>query len=135
MAFVHGKGVVVMLGSTDLSAYGSSVTFTRTTDSHDVTTFGHNSKVYQGGLKDGTASLEGIYDSTAVSGPAAYFRTTQAAGALVVLKYRPEGTGTSKPEAEVNVLVTSYEEQAPVADMITFTADLQLSGDVDDTVQ
>ena len=51
------------------------------------------------------------------------------------LVYRPEGTGSGKPEAEVDVLVSSYEESAPVADMITFTAELQGSDDIDDTAQ
>jgi hypothetical protein len=48
--------------------------------------------------------------------------------------YHPEGsTGAGKPVATVDVLVTSYEESAPVADMVTFTAELQLSDDIADT--
>ncbi len=134
MAFVHGKGTVVTIDGDDLSTYGVSITFTRTADSHDVTTFGKNSKVYQSGLKDGTASIEGIYDNTALTGPGAALRPL-IGGAAVVLKYRPEGTGAGKPEAEVDVIVTSYEESSPVADMIKWTAELQLSDDIDDTAQ
>ncbi len=55
--------------------------------------------------------------------------------AAVVLVYRPEGTGTTKPEAEAQALVNSYEESAPVADMITWTAEFQLSDSIDDTPQ
>lgn len=134
MTFVHGKGTAVTIDGDDLSAYSNSVTFTRTSDTHDVTTFGKNSKVYAPGLKDGTASLEGIYDSTAATGPGAVLRPLIGA-TVVTLAYRPEGTGSGKPEAEVDVLVNSYEESAPVADMITWTADLQLSDDIDDTPQ
>lgn len=133
MAFVHGKGTAVLVDATDLSAYSNSVTFTRTADSHDVTTFGKNSKVYKGGLKDGTASIEGIYDNTAVTGPGAVFRSK--IGAAVTLTYRPEGSGDDLPEAVVDAVVTSYEESSPVADMVTWSVELQLSDDIDDDVQ
>ena len=134
MAFIHGKGTAVTIDGDDLSVYSNSVTFTRTADTHDVTTFGKNSKVFQSGLKDSTATLEGIYDSTTGTGPGAVLRPL-VGGLAVALVYRPEGTGSSKPEAEVDVLVSSYEESAPVADMITFTAELQGSDDIDDTPQ
>ena len=49
---------------------------------------------------------------------------------MVELIYRPEGAGTGKPEKTVDVLVMGYKESTPVDDMITWTADLQLSGDV-----
>lgn len=133
MGFVHGKGTAVSLDSNALGAFSNSVTFGRTADSHDVTTFGKNSKVYAPGLKDGTATIEGIYDNTVGTGPGAVLRPLIGAAA-VELVYEPEGTGAGKPLATVDVLVTSYEETAPVADMITFTAELQLSDDIADTV-
>src|SRR5688500_1568252 len=132
MAFVHGKGVVYSIDGDDLSAYSSSVTFSRSSDTHDVTTFGKDSKVYAPGLKDGTAKIEGIYDNTASTGPGAVLRALIGAAA-VTLVYKPEGTGASKPIATVDALVNSYEESAPVADMITFSAELQLSDDIADT--
>ena len=70
MAFIHGKGTAVSLGGDDLSVYSNSVTFGRTSDSHDVTTFGKNAHVYQGGLLDGTCSIQGVYDDGA-AGPRA----------------------------------------------------------------
>lgn len=134
MAFVHGKGTVVLVNGTNLSAYTNSVTFTRTADTHDVTTFGKNTKVYAAGLKDNTATLEGIYDNTAVTGPGAVLKPLVGAAGVTFL-YRPEGTLTGKPEAEVTALVSSYEESSPVADMVTWTAELQLSDDINDTPQ
>jgi hypothetical protein len=134
MTFVHGKGVVATLDGDDLSAYATSVTFTRTADTHDVTTFGHGSKVYFPGLKDGTGSIEGVYDSTTVTGPGAVLRPLVGAD-TVALVYRPEGTGTGKANAVVDVLINSYEESAPVADMITWTAEFQMSDDIVDTAQ
>lgn len=133
MAFVHGKGTAVSIDGDDLSVYSTSVTFTRTADTHETTTFGKTSKTYAAGLKDGTASVEGIYDSTANTGPGAVLRPLVGA-AEVAFVYKPEGAGTGKPLATVDALVTSYEESAPVADMITWTAELQLSDDIADTV-
>ena len=135
MATIHSKGVVLTLNGTALTGYSNSVTFTRTVDSHDVTVFGLNSKAYKTGLKDANATIEGFYDTTAMTGPPALFKSIIAAGDAVTLVYRPEGTGSAKPEAEVSVIVTSYEESAPVADMVMFSAELQCTGDIDDTAQ
>ncbi len=134
MAKVHGKGVVYTLDGESLSQYGTSITFTQTADSHDVTTFGATAHAYQAGLTDGTASLEGIYDDTGSTGPAAVLEPL-VGEAAVELVYRPAGTGSGKAERTVQVIVTSFEESAPVADMITWTAELQFAGPVDPTAQ
>ena len=133
MAFVHGKGTAVNLDDGDLSAYSNSVTFSRTADTHDVTTFGKNSKVYAPGLKDGTATIEGIYDNTALTSPGAILRPL-VGGAAVPLVYEPEGTGAGMPLSTVSVIVSSYEETSPVADMVTWSAELQFSDDIADSV-
>lgn len=133
MAKVHGKGTAVSLDANDLSVYGTSVEYSREADTHDVTTFGKNSKVYQGGLLDGTATIEGLYDNTATTGPAAAIEPLL--GTTVDFEYMPEGAGAGKPSKVVSVVVNTYEESAPVADMITFTCELQFSDDVAITAQ
>jgi hypothetical protein len=132
MAFVHGKDAVVTLDGDDLSAFTKKVEFEQEADSHDVTCFGKDSKVYAAGLKDGKATLEGTYDSTA-SGPAAVVRPL--IGTVVELLYKPAGTGTGKVLHTVDVVVTGFKESTPVDDMVTWTADLQLSDDVATTTQ
>lgn len=133
MAFVHGKATAVTIDSDDLSAYANSVTFSRSADSHETTTFGKNSKTYASGLKDGTASIEGIYDNTLLVSPGAVLRPL-VGGAEVAFTYKPEGTGTGKPVATVDVIVTAYEETAPVADMVTWSCELQFSDAIVDSV-
>lgn len=128
MAKVHGKDTYVSLDGDDLSAYANNVEYNRTGDSHDVTTFGNDAHVFNGGLLNGTATVTGIYDNTALTGPRGVI--TPLIGTVVPLVYRPEGTGAGLPEDTVDVLVTSYAETAPVADMVTWVAQLQLSGDV-----
>lgn len=133
MPFVHGKGTYVSLDGDDLSAFSNNVEYNRSGDSHDVTTFGKNSHVYQGGLGDGEATITGVYDNTALTGPRGVIEPL--IGTVVPLVYRPEGTGSGKPQDTVNALVTAYNEAAPVADMVTFTVELQFSDDVATTAQ
>jgi len=128
MAFVHGKGVVISLGGDDLSAFGTSCEYELKADAHDVTTFGNDTKVFSGGLKESTMKIEGNYDSTATSGPAAVIEPL--VGEVAEMIYQPEGTGTGKPLRTWEALCTSYVETAPVADMIKFTAQFQGSGAV-----
>lgn len=132
MAQIHGKNAYVSLDGTDISAVCNSVGPKRSADSHETTTFGKSSKTYQGGLLDGTVSLEGIYESGA-SGVKDVIE--DLLGTTVDFVYRPEGTGTGKPEQSGNAVVTAYEETTPVADMITWKATLQLSDTFAKTTQ
>lgn len=136
MSFVHGKNTYISLNAKDLSPYCNTSELTRTADSHDVTTYGKNSHVYNGGLKDGKATMGGIYDNGTVgasAGPA--FVIKPIVGTVVSLVRRTEGTGTGKPQETVNVLVTQYVETSPVADMVTWSCEMQLSDDVATTTQ
>lgn len=128
MSFIHGKNTFVSLDGDNLSTYSNNVEFNRSSDSHDVTTFGKNSHVYNGGLLDGTATITGIYDNTALVGPRAVVEPL--IGTVVPLIHRPEGTGAGRPQDTVDVLVTAYNETSPVADMVTFSIELQFSDEV-----
>lgn len=133
MAFIHGRNTFVSIDGDSLSAYGTSTEFARTADSHDVTTYGNTAHRKQGGLHDGSATLEGIYDNTASVGPQAVLEPLL--GTTVELIYRPEGTGSSLPERTVDVVVTSYTETSPVADMVTWSCEVEFDGAVDLTAQ
>ena len=133
MAFIHGKNTFISVDGNDLSAYTNQSELNLTADSHDVTTYGKDSHVYQAGLKDGTASISGIYDDTASTGPRAVLEPLVGAAAVTLIR-QPEGTGPA-PQDSVSVIVTKYTETNPVADMVTWSADLQLAGDVDSTAQ
>jgi len=133
MAFVHGKNTYISLDGEDLTAFTNSTTMNRSADALDTTTYGKNSKTYAGGLKDGSATIGGIYDNTAVTGPRAVIQPL--IGATVEFVFRPEGTGAGKPEDTVDVVVTAYNESSPVAEMVQWTAELQLSDDVTSAAQ
>jgi hypothetical protein len=133
MAFVHGKDTVIKLGTDDLSDYTTTSELNRTADTHDVTTYGKGSHVYAGGLKDGKATMSGVYDNTAATGPRAVIEPLL--GTTVVLTRQTEGPGTGKPQDVVDVVVNGYVETNPVADMVTWSCEMQLSDDVNTTVQ
>lgn len=135
MALVHGKNTVVLIDSVDISTYVKKSEFSREIDEHDVTTYGRNSHVVRGGLLGGKFTMDGVYDSTAVSGPRAKLNALIAAGTNVTLVRRPEGTGSGKPEDEVSVLVKSYVETNPVDDFVAWSCECTLAGDVDSTAQ
>lgn len=133
MPKIHGSRTFWSLDGDDLSIYSDNLQKERTADSHDVTTFGKSSHVFSGGLKNGTCTVSGFYDSTALTGPRAVINPL--VGQVVELIHQPEGAGSGKPQDKVDVLVTKYAETAPVADMIKWSLDLQFSDDVDSTAQ
>lgn len=126
MGFVHGKGSSIKVATFDMSAYTNNVAFNQKADSHDTTTFGKNSHTYIGGLKDGTITLTGIYDS-GTGGPKAKLQPLLAT--TVVCVWAPEGAVTGKPLVTVSAVLTAYEETAPVADIIAWSVTGQLSDD------
>lgn len=132
MTFVHGKSTYISLNGTDLSAFVTTSQIEKTSDKHDVTTYGQTTHVYNGGLKDGTATMSGVYDNGA-SGPRATILALL--GSTTTLVRRPDGTGTGKAQDSVTVLVEKYVETNPVADMVTWSCDMQLSGSVTTTAQ
>ena len=129
MAEVHGKNAVFKVqdaGGTlrDLSAYIKTDGLSREADLPDVTTHGNNSKRYVPGLFDGTVPLEGVWDAT-LDG--------YLAGILNVARnweYHPAGTAAGTPKYSGSGILQSYEQEASIDDVVTFSGEFQLSGDV-----
>lgn len=132
MTFIHGKDTSFTLNAIAIVG-GTSDNYEKTADSHDVTTFGKQAHVFQGGLLNGTSSLGGVYDSSTSSGPRAVIEPL--VGSNVTFVDRPEGTGAGKPQRTGTVLITKYAETKPVAEMITWSADLQFSDTITTVVQ
>lgn len=136
MAFAHGKGAAFQLDDSsgslvDLSSYLDEVSFPRSIETGETTTFQDTSKTYVVGLRDSTLSLSGKYDPTAD----AHFSAVDAnlaAGSIssVSFEYGPAGSASGAIKYSGEALLTSYEVSSPVADVITFSAELQVTGDV-----
>lgn len=133
MAQQHGRFTVVTLNGSDLTVFSTTSNREKSADSHDVTVYGKNSHVFKGGLLNGVSSISGIYDNSITVGPRAII--DPIVGQNVTYIRYPEGLGSGKPKDTVNVLVGKYVETAPVADMVTWSLDLQFSDDLANTVQ
>mgnify|MGYP001062766854 FL=1 len=133
MAFVHGKSAVFKIGSTDLSAFCNSVEVKRAGDSHDITVYGATGHAYQGGLTDGTISVKGTYDDGDASNPRITFQGALAT--TLTWTYQAAGTAAGRPSLTGSGVLTAYEEVAGVADMVTWSAELQITGAVTTTDQ
>lgn len=134
MSFVHAKNTFISIDGNNLSTFTNTSSWEDSSAKHDVTCYGANRMAYAYGLGDGKQTIGGVYDNTA-AGPKAVLEAIKDAGELVTLIRRPEGTGSGRPQESVSVLVEKYTESSPVADMVTWSADLQMSGDITRTTQ
>lgn len=132
VTFVHAKDTYISVDGDDLSAFTNTSELDREADEHDVTCYGADAHDYEGGLLNGTGSLSGIYDSTA-NGPRGVLRPLL--GTKVTVVRRPEGTGTGKPQDSVTALIRRYVETNPVADMVAWSCEIRLCGNVTSTTQ
>jgi len=131
MAFVHGKDSVFKVDNsggtlTDISSYVNSVDFPETADVAETTTLGDGSKTYIVGLKDSTLSVAGLWDST-LDG---ILGAVIGQSATLSFEYSPEGTGSGAIKYTGECILTSYAQNSPVGDVVSYSADFQVSGDV-----
>lgn len=137
MAKKHGKTTKITVNAIDISEHTNNSEYSHTGDSHDITTYKADdtdtAKEYLGGLTDATLTLSGAYDTDATTGPKVVIESQ--VGKVVPVVRQLEGTGAGKPTETMTALVTSYSETAPVADIITWSADLQVSGMIVKTAQ
>lgn len=128
MAFVHGKDSVFKIDNsggslTDISAYVNSVDMPQTVDVAETTVLGKDNKTYIVGLKDATISLAGLWDSTVD----AIFGAVLGQSATLSFEYSPEGTSSGKVKYTGEAILTSYSKNSPVGDVVSYSADLQVS--------
>ena len=130
---MQGKKTVVFLNSVDLTSYSNNSQLELSADSHDITVYGQDQHAFEGGLQNGQLTVSGFYDTTASVGPRAVIRSI--IGQKVPFIHRPEGTGSGLPQDSGLCVVTKYTQTHPVADMVTWSVDLQLSDFIDPTAQ
>ncbi len=131
MAFVHGKDSVFKLDNsggtlTDISSYVNSVDFPETADVAETSTLGSSAKSYIVGLKDATLSIAGLWDST-VDG---ILGAVVGQSATLSFEYSPEGTTGGNIKYTGECILTSYSQSSPVGDVVSYSADFQVSGAV-----
>lgn len=141
MSEVHGKNTYVAVSnltvgssaSNDISQHVDNSTFPHTADIHDITTYGKDSHVKRGGLRNGTFQMGGVYSNLASGTPRVHFDGHE--GDLFSLTRRVEGTGTGKPQQRFDAVLANYTETNPVADYVRWTSEWEVSDDIDRTTQ
>jgi hypothetical protein len=128
MGFVHGKTTKITIATKDISPYTKTSSFEKSADVHDTTGYGATDHTKAGGLGDGKFTCSGTYDNTVSVGP----RNALLAlvGTTVACVRNVEGTGTGKPNDAFSGVLTKYVETNPVDDMVTWSAEIEISGAV-----
>ena len=134
MAFYPANDVYFSVDGTNIAAYCSSIDVSYTVDELETTTFAAGGHTYLGGMTGGSVSVSGSYDDGS-GGPKAIVEPLMRDGDLVTAVYRPEGTGTGKPQQSFSVLVTTYGESSAVGEIIKWSSEMKVSGAVTDSTQ
>ena len=128
--FVHGKSVDFELDDTSgtsrsISDTLNSVDFPEVTETADTTAFGSSSRSFIVGLESATISISGLWDAT-VDG---YIKggTEPASRSFI---YGPAGSTSSNVKYTGEAILTNYSISSPVGDVVTYSADLQVTGAV-----
>lgn len=137
--WLHGSRTKLSIDGEDISGWTNTSELGRSGETHNVTMYGspeypdgRKANEYTGGNVDASFKCGGVYDRTATTGTA-MLRGLEAQ--KVELVRQPEGIGTGKPTQTVDIIVTSYVETAPIADMVTWQLEAQCSGLIAETAQ
>lgn len=131
MAFKHGKNAVFKIDNsagslTDISSYVNEASLPRSIETGETTVFGNSAKTYVVGLTDATISISGPWDPTLDSTLAGIL----GQDASKTFEYGPEGSGSGATKYTGECYMTSYETSSPVADVVTFSAEFQVTGTI-----
>ena len=131
MAFSHGKDFDVNLATAaaptvvgDFSQYCNSCSFPQSRETAEATVFGNSSKAKLAGLRDSSFSLEGFYD------PAASLilqDLLEYDGEDVDFEITPQVSGAVYSG---HCICTSFEASGGVGDVVTWSAEFEITGDV-----
>jgi len=129
--FRHGKAAVFKVDNaagtlTDISNTLNSVSFPREAETLETTSFGSSDRTYVVGFKNQTISVEGSFDATVDTHLAAILGQE----ASVSFEYGPEGSTSTYTKYTGECLMTSYETSAGIGDIVSFSAEFQITGAV-----
>jgi hypothetical protein len=129
--FRHGKTASFKVDNaagslTDISDTLNSVSFPREAETLETTSFGSSDRTYVVGFKNQTISVEGSFDATVDTHLAAVLGQE----ATLSFEYGPEGTASTRTKYTGECLMTSYETSAGIGDVVSFSAEFQITGAV-----
>lgn len=110
----------------DISNTLTDVSFPQSVDTAETSSFGDSAKTYIVGLTDGTLSVSGNFDAT-VDG---YIAGTIGFATPLEFEYGPEGSTNGLVKYSGNCILTSYEKSGAIGDVVTYSAEYQITGAV-----
>lgn len=131
MAFRHGKNAVFKVDNsagtlTDISAFVNEASLPRSVETGETTVFGNSAKTYLVGLSDATLSISGPWDSSLDATLAGVLGQDSS----LTFEYGPEGSAASRIKFTGECFLTSFEVSSPVADVVTYSAEFQVTGSI-----
>ena len=129
--FRHGKGVSVFIDAYDFSAYFKDLTNSNNVETAETTAFGSNAKTYIVGLKDGSVSLSGYFESTDSTGTDQYFSSILGSATKQKVIIAPEGHSNGARATVLQSDDTSYEVSGSIGDVVGASAEFQADSGVD----
>ena len=127
--FRHGKSTVFKVDNnagslTDISNTLTDVSFPQSVDTAETSAFGSSAKSYIVGLTDSTLSISGNFDATVDAHLAAIVGKADS----VSFEYGPEGSTATYVKYTGEALLTSYEKSGAIGDVVTYSAEFQVTG-------
>lgn len=132
MAVPHGKNAVLKIDDSsdtlvDISDKVNESSTSHSKETAETTAYGDASKTYIAGLRDGTLSFSGHFDSA--SGEITSVLTgVFNSDTELDFEYGPEGSSSGNQKITGAGHLTSLEISAPVGDKVSISAELQVSG-------
>jgi len=126
--FRHAKGIRVLIDERDFSKFFTDFTVSASMDAAEVTTFQNSDRNYIGGLKDVTASFDGLFAASSVAGSTndivAFMDDAFGGSTKFVVTVDLEGTTGGRALMMTGDMVT-YDIDSPVDNVVGLSLDIQ----------
>ena len=140
MAFAAGTTSFVLLDNTagsltNLSAYADNFQWPQSVAQLDVSAFGTAAKALIPGLTDGdTVTMSGPLDATLHTHLTALKAAQSAGSTTCTITWGPAGSIATRPKVSAEAYVASYGITVGVGGRVEYTASLQVTGAVTNSV-
>lgn len=133
--YVHGKNAKFFMDDAsgtpvDFSDVVTDAKISLSTATADTSHFGSNSKTYIIGQNDGTSTVTALFDRDRLATITAAQAALQAGTATsLTVTMAPEGTATGATKISQEMIITSLDIDAAVANVVSASFNLQRTGD------
>ena len=132
MANVHGSKAKLWLDNiagtcVNVSGDVTGVTFTRTKNNPESTTFGDNTVQRIDGLRDATMDVTAIFNGCAVSGVVTVLDELYAGSLTTRTQYLPSGCVSGSPIYTASMRLNNFAQNSPVDGIVTVNFSLGIA--------